>query len=207
MLMRGRAPDVTELWNSPPGTTHTSRGRRVVARVSVLVLVVGAVMMAFPLLTDVWAQMTQDRLAGVGLGAEGGPVLRLQIPRLDVDVMVADGTSQRDLRAGVGHYPSSASPGERGNVAIAGHRTTFGAPFADLEQLEKGDRVILTTASDRYVYEITRTNWVVSPLDWSPIRDFNRTGSFVTLTSCHPEGSASSRIAVRARLTSAGSNR
>ena len=86
------------------------------------------------------------------------------------------------------------------NVAIAGHRTTYGRPFSRLGELASGDRVILTTPVGRYVYETASAPWVVDAHDWSPIRSFPDEGAWLTLTTCHPEGSATHRIVARARL-------
>lgn len=133
---------------------------------------------------------------------EGDPLTRLEIPKLGVDVIVVQGTSLSALRAGAGHYPSTPLPGERGNVAIAGHRTTYGRPFARVDELRKGDTIILTTPVGRYVYKMSRDPWVTDPYDWSvagPSNDF-----LLTLTTCHPKGSARERLIVRAALASGG---
>jgi sortase A len=175
------------------------------------VLALGGVgLLTYPFATDLWAERLQSGLAG-GLSASaddyrngkigsGEALTRMEIPKLDVDVIVVEGTSLAALRAGAGHYPASALPGEAGNVAIAGHRTTYGRPFNRMDELTPGDKVILTTPIARHVYKITGEPFVVEPTDWSPIEDFPARGSFLTLTSCHPEGSAAYRIVVRARL-------
>jgi sortase A len=177
---------------------------------ALLLTLVGTGLLAYPFATDLWAARLQSGLSG-GLSAAaddyragkikpGEALTRLEIPKLDVDVVVVEGTSLAALRAGAGHYPATPLPGEPGNVAIAGHRTTYGRPFNRMDELVRGDRVILTTPIARNVYEITGDPFVVEPTDWSPIDDFPRGGSFLTLTSCHPEGSADYRIIVRARL-------
>lgn len=186
------------------------RLRRTLTACTVLLAVAGTALLAYPFATDLWAARLQRGLAG-GLSASaddyragkikpGEALTRLEIPRLDVDVVVVEGTSLAALRAGAGHYPSTALPGEAGNVAIAGHRTTYGRPFNRMDELVRGDKVILTTPIERHVYEITGDPFVVEPTDWSPIRDFPKGGSFLTLTSCYPEGSAEYRIVARARL-------
>ncbi|MDQ3984964.1 MAG: class E sortase, partial [Actinomycetota bacterium] len=131
---------------------------------------------------------------------EGDALTRLEIPSIEVDVVVVQGTSLSALRAGAGHYPETALPGEPGNVGIAGHRTTYGRPFNRLDEVDKGDKVILTTPLARHVYEVNRNPWVVVPYDWSVIHEYPRRGSFLTLTSCHPEGSDDYRIVTRAEL-------
>lgn len=176
-----------------------------------LVLGVGGVsLVVYPFATDLWAARIQHGLAGELGAAEdvyragaietGDPLTRMEIPRLDVDTIVVEGTTQSALRAGAGHYPRTPLPGERGNVAIAGHRTTYGRPFNRMDELVVGDRVILTTPVGRHIYEVTTRPWVVDPTDWSPIDDYPAKGGWLTLTSCHPEGSASYRIVVRAEL-------
>lgn len=189
---------------------RATRLRRILTACAALLAVGGASLLAYPFATDLWAARLQSGLAG-GLSASaadysagkirpGEALTRLEIPELDVDVVVVEGTSLSALRAGAGHYPASALPGEAGNVAIAGHRTTYGRPFNRMDELAPGDKVILTTPVGRHVYEITGDPFIVEPTDWSPIEDFPARGSFLTLTSCHPEGSAAYRIVARARL-------
>ena len=190
-----------------PSAGAISRGLTILA----VVLALGGVgVLAYPFATDMWAAKIQRSFSGdLAASAEryrdgeiksGEALTRLEIPRLDVDVMVVEGTSLAALKAGAGHYPKTPLPGEPGNVAIAGHRTTYGKPFNRMDELKRGDRVILTTPLGRHVYEIETSPRVVEPDDWSVIRRFPRKGSFLTLTSCHPEGSADYRISVRARL-------
>ena len=185
------------------------RLRRTVTALAVASAVAGAGLLAYPFATDLWAARLQSGLvAGLANAEEyragkvrsGEALTRLQIPKLDVDVIVVEGTSLAALRAGAGHYPKTPLPGEPGNVAIAGHRTTYGRPFNRLDELQPGDRVILTTPLARHVYEINTEPYVVEPTDWTPIDDYPRAGSFLTLTTCHPEGSASHRIVTRAEL-------
>lgn len=186
------------------------RLRRTLTACASLLAVIGAALLVYPFATDLWAGRLQKGLAG-GLSASaddyragkirsGEALTRLEIPKLNVDVVVVEGTSLAALRAGAGHYPDTPLPGEPGNVAIAGHRTTYGRPFNRLDELTAGDKVILTTPIARHVYEISGDPFVVEPTDWSPIEEFPRRGSFLTLTSCHPEGSADYRIVTRARL-------
>lgn len=170
----------------------------------------GVALVAYPFATDLWAGRIQTSLRTdfassaetyrLGQVKVGSPLTRLEIPSLDVDVMVVEGTTPAALRAGAGHYPDTPLPGEIGNVAIAGHRTTYGRPFNRMDDLEPGDKVFLTTPIGKHTYEVTHTPWVVDPEDWTPIREYKKGGSFLTLTSCHPEGSAAYRIVVRAEL-------
>lgn len=189
---------------------RAKRLRRSLTALAIVLALVGGGFLAYPFATDLWAARLQSGLA-TGLAAsaddyrngkigKGEALTRLEIPRLDVDVVVVEGTSLAALRAGAGHYPETALPGEIGNVAIAGHRTTYGRPFNRIDELKPGDRVVLTTPLARHVYEMVAAPFVVEPTDWSPIEEFPERGSFLTLTSCHPEGSADYRIVARAKL-------
>lgn len=130
---------------------------------------------------------------------EGDPLTRIEIPAIGVDTIVVQGTSPSALRAGAGHYPNTPLPGQRGNVAIAGHRTTYGRPFNRVDELKVGDSVVLTTPVGRYTYIISRPPFIISPFDWSVIS--NTKDPELTLTACHPKGSARQRIIIRAKLT------
>lgn len=185
------------------------RLRRTVTALALVCALAGTGLLVYPFATDLWAARLQSGLvAGLATADEyrqgkvrsGEALTRLQIPKLDVDVMVVEGTSLAALRAGAGHYPNTPLPGEAGNVAIAGHRTTYGRPFNRLDDLQPGDEVILTTPLARHIYEIITEPYVVMPTDWSPIHSYPRRGSFLTLTTCHPEGSATQRIVTRAKL-------
>lgn len=184
--------------------------RRALTALAIVFALGGTGLIAYPFATDLWAKRIQSGLSvqfassarayESGAVAVGKPLTRLQIPRLDVDVIVVEGTTPAALHAGAGHYADTALPGEQGNVAIAGHRTTYGRPFNRMDELRPGDEVILTTPAGKHTYEVTAQPWVVDPYDWAPIYDVNERGSFLTLTSCHPEGSAAYRIIVRAEL-------
>jgi sortase A len=125
--------------------------------------------------------------------AEGSVVARLQIPAIGVDQYVVEGTAEADLEKGPGHYTGTAVPGQAGNVAIAGHRTTYAAPFYDLNQLASGDLVLLTTDSGELLkYEVKSTPVAVSPSDVSVINNFG--DNRLTLTTCNPRFSSTSRL-------------
>ena len=110
------------------------------------------------------------------------------------------GVSEADLQMGPGHYPGTPLPGYKGNVGIAGHRTTFGAPFFRLNELVPGDLIYLTDTSDStWVYRVTH-QWVVPPSDVGVLGPTN--GAELTLTTCNPRFEATSRLVVRAVLTS-----
>lgn len=186
--------------------------RRGLTALAIILALTGLGFASYPFMTDMWSARIQGGLEGeftqagaaqryrVGDIDTGDPLTRLQIPRLGVDTLVVEGTTPAALRAGAGHYPKTPLPGERGNVAIAGHRTTYGKPFNRMDELEPGDKVVLTTPIGRHVYQVIARPSVVDPYDWSPIEKFPKAGNFLTLTSCHPEGSAAYRIVVRAKL-------
>ena len=127
---------------------------------------------------------------------DGDAVGRLVMPAIGVSEVVVEGTDAGDLRTGPGHYAQTALPGQRGTVAIAGHRTTYGAPFRRVDELEAGDRIELRMPYGDFSYEIERTR-IVEPTEVSVIErvDHDR----LVLTACHPLYSAAQRIVVFAR--------
>jgi sortase A len=130
----------------------------------------------------------------------GDPMGRIVMPAIGVSEVFVQGTGAGDLRAGPGHYPDTPFPGERGTVAIAGHRTTYGAPFRRVDKLERGDRIELRMPYGRFTYVVERTK-IVPPTEVS-VTDrvaFDR----LVLSACHPLYSAAQRIIVFARLQEA----
>jgi sortase A len=130
----------------------------------------------------------------------GDPMGRIVMPTIGVSEVFVQGTGAGDLRAGPGHYPATPFPGERGTVAIAGHRTTYGAPFRRVDKLDRGDRIELRMPYGRFTYVVERTK-IVPPTEVS-VTDrvaFDR----LVLSACHPLYSASQRIIVFARLRDA----
>jgi sortase A len=128
----------------------------------------------------------------------GDPMGRIVMPSIGVSEVFVEGTGTGDLRTGPGHYPATPLPGERGTVAIAGHRTTYGAPFRDIDDLDRGDRIELRMPYGRFVYRVERTR-IVEPTETSVTDrvDHDR----LVLSACHPLYSAAKRIIVFARLT------
>jgi sortase A len=128
------------------------------------------------------------------------------IPRIGVDAVVVEGTNAKALAAGAGHYPETPLPGEAGNVAIAGHRTMNGKPFADLDRVSPGDKVILVTPFAKHTYEVVSSfdshanPWVTTPNDWTIVAPTKV--PMLTLTTCHPKGTARQRLVARAKLVS-----
>ena len=130
----------------------------------------------------------------------GEPLLRLEIPEIGRDDIVVPGVSLDDLKDGPGHYPDTPLPGQLGNAAIAGHRTTYGAPFFDVDQLEPGDEIITTLLNgDRFVYEVTFIE-VVNASDYWVVTTRDPDIAELTLTSCHPKYTARDRIVVHSVL-------
>ena len=139
------------------------------------------------------------------LPPKGDAVALIAIPRIGVDQVVVEGVDVDDLRKGPGRYPATQMPGHEGTTAIAGHRTTYGAPFGDLDQLAPGDQIILTTVQGRFVYKVTETR-VVSPDDGSVLQNVTDPANpghslaTVTLTTCNPKYSAAERLVVLGSL-------
>jgi sortase A len=127
----------------------------------------------------------------------GDALGKLLIPSIGVSEYVVEGTDAANLRKGPGHYPETPLPGQRGTVAIAGHRTTFGAPFRNLDKLEKGDRIIVELPWGTFVYRTERTQIVDDSALWVTKNvGYNR----LVLTACHPLYSAEQRVVAFARL-------
>jgi sortase A len=131
--------------------------------------------------------------------AHGDPIARLEIPDIGVDVVVVSGVSVADLEKGPGHYPDTPLPGQYGNAAIAGHRTTYGQPFHDVDDLEPGDQIVVTTLAGRFVYAVTGTE-IVEPDDTQVVATTDPDIAELTLTSCHPKWSARQRIVIHSAL-------
>jgi sortase A len=131
--------------------------------------------------------------------APGGALDHLVIPKIGLNAYVVEGVSESDLRRGPGHYPQTVLPGQNGNAGIAGHRTTYGAPFYSINELKIGDPISLTdTAGRTFVYKVSQAPLVVSPSDVSVLA--NTPYPQLTLTTCNPRFSATSRMVVVARL-------
>jgi len=127
----------------------------------------------------------------------GDAIGRIHIPEIDLTTVVVEGTDGGSLRKGPGHYPETPFPGIRGTVAIAGHRTTYGAPFRDLDKLEKGDDITLEMPYGRFVYDIEKSRIVEPTATYVTRRvGYNR----LVLTACHPKYSAAQRIVIFARF-------
>ena len=130
----------------------------------------------------------------------GDALGRLRIPRIGLSTVMVAGTDAAQLREGPGHYPATPLPGRHGTVAVAGHRTTYLAPFRRIDALERGDPIEVAMPYGRFTYTVDRTRivpptalWVTRPVGHDQI----------VLTACHPLYSAARRIVVFAHLRSA----
>lgn len=117
-------------------------------------------------------------------------------------LLVVEGVGVEDLKRGPGHYPKTAAPGEPGNFAVAGHRTTYGAPFYDLDELRAGDEIhVVDRAGREWVYIVERSEVVQPSETWVVGDDPLGTGRpTLTLTTCTPRFSAAQRLIVFAQL-------
>lgn len=131
----------------------------------------------------------------------------VRIPRLGEDYArpLLEGTDYETLKKGLGHYQDTAAPGEMGNLAIAGHRTTYGRPLHDVDALRKGDKIVVETKTGYTVYAVDRHQIVtpdqvevIAPVPGKPGAEPN--GAWLTLTACHPKYSAEQRYIVFAKM-------
>ncbi len=131
--------------------------------------------------------------------ADGDALARIEIASIGVDDIVVAGVSTGDLKRGPGHFPDTPLPGQLGNAAIAGHRTTYGQPFRDVDQLRNGDEIKVTTLSGVFVYRVTGQQ-IVSPSQYEVVATTDPTVANLTLTSCHPVFTARERIVIFSEL-------
>jgi len=126
---------------------------------------------------------------------DGSAIARLRIPRIGLDAVVVRGTRPGDLKRAPGLLDGTALPGEGGTAAIAGHRTTYGAPFRHIDRLRRGDRLTVATPYGTFRYAVEGTR-IVDPGDMRVLRTVGH--SRLVLTACHPLFSAARRIVVYA---------
>lgn len=129
--------------------------------------------------------------------AVGKPIGYLVIPKIGVNDVIVEGTGEPQLQGGPGHYLGTSLPGQPGNAAIAGHRTTYAAPFYNLNELAPGDSIFALTAQGLFRYDVVSQKAVL-PTDVSVL---NQTaGPQLTLTTCNPPYSAAQRLVVVAKM-------
>lgn len=204
----------------------------------VLLLFVGYELFVTDLLTAQRQEQLSDQLHERWTSERGAPPARasilgdafavLHIPRLgdDYERVVLEGTAEEELRQGPGHYAGTALPGEKGNMALAGHRVGKGSPFLDLDKLLPGDPIVVETADSWFVYRVLGDpdsgqftgdpsgipgQQVVRPTALEVISptpgagaDEPATDAYLTLTTCHPKYSARQRLVIHARLDGTG---
>ncbi|MFI7105454.1 class E sortase [Nonomuraea sp. NPDC050227] len=146
------------------------------------------------------AERDRGRIDKIQLGRA---VAMLSIPRLgrDYRYAIVEGVDAEHLKKGPGHYPDSAMPGQIGNFVVSGHRTTYAAPFKELDELERGDEIVVDAREARYTYRVTSQDVVeptevevLAPVPGKP--DIRPIRAYITLSTCHPEYSAAQRLIV-----------
>jgi len=143
------------------------------------------------------------------LAAAGEAFAILRLPTLGADYQepVLAGTATSTLQRGIGHYEGTTGPGQIGNFSIAGHRTTYGAPFSRIAELRERDPVIVQTAAGYFVYRVSAIE-IVSPQEVAVIAPVpNQPGvapttAMMTMTTCHPRYSARQRYIVHSTFVS-----
>ncbi|OFW57018.1 MAG: hypothetical protein A2133_08510 [Actinobacteria bacterium RBG_16_64_13] len=150
------------------------------------------------------AQLTAFKVAADGYvakvsGQTGTPIGKIVIPSIGVDVVMVEGTSKRDLKEGPGHWSETPFPGQGGNFVVSGHRTTYGAPFFKLNDVEVGDEIDLVLPYAVARYTVSRVI-IVYPDEVDTVAQLGR--EQVSLAACHPIYSAKQRIVVQGELTS-----
>jgi sortase A len=188
--------------------------RAVLRFVASVMMVSGALLIADAVATLVWQEPVSAFVAGreqVALKEalfdppervlrreplKGDAIARIDIPSIDVSEYVVEGTDTGSLRKGPGHYPDTPLPGEPGTAAIAGHRTTYGAPFRHIDRLERGQRIVIDMPDGRFVYRVERTR-IVDDQDLSVLEPVGY--KRLLLSACHPLYSAAERVIVFAR--------
>jgi sortase A len=135
---------------------------------------------------------------------EGDAIARIEIPAIGVSEYVVEGTDTGDLRKGPGHYPETPLPGDPGTAAIAGHRTTYGAPFRNIDDLERGGVIRVDMPDGRFVYRVEETK-IVDDSDLSVLEPVGHRR--LMLSACHPLYSAAERVIVFARQVRRESSR
>lgn len=202
--------------------------RRAVGVVGELLVTLGVLVLLFVVWQLWWTDVESDRAQATTVsslsrqfsaqggdpgGAEApadlpaGAFAIVRVPRFGADYArpLVEGTSADELAQGLGHYTGTAGPGEVGNFAIAGHRTTYGKPLADIDTLRDGDRIVVETAAGWTVYAVSSREivrpWqseVIEPVPGDP--GAVPTEPVLTFTSCHPRFSAKQRYIVHADL-------
>src|SRR5436305_151450 len=142
-------------------------------------------------------QTPPDNRVALPATPEGDAIAIIEIPKISVNKAVVQGVGTEDLKKGPGHYPTTPMPGEKGNAAIAGHRTTYGHPFYDLDALKPGDDIFISTRQGKFQYKVDHS-MNVDPHDVAVLDP--TTDNLLTLTTCTPRFSAAQRLIVVSKL-------
>ena len=137
-----------------------------------------------------------------GVVIPSGVVGRITIPAINVNKFIVAGVAVSDLQRGPGLFPGSPLPGQLGNVAIAGHRTTYGAPFGRINEIKKNDTIILETTTGTYTYVVHTAPRIIAATDVDVVRTIDSNAALVTLVSCYPKWTSTQRIIVVGTLDS-----
>lgn len=198
------------------GRSRRSPGREIVHFLSSVLVVTGTLLLADALLTLTWQEPISSFLANRQQGQleealakpparvilrrplRGDAIGRIGLPTQHRSYFVIEGTDTASLRKGPGHYRDTSLPGKHRTMAIAGHRTTYLAPFRKVDELKRGDPIIVDMTYGRFVYRVERTR-IVDPSETSVKKSVGR--ERLVLTACHPLYSAAQRIVVFARFT------
>jgi sortase A len=211
--------------------TRTSVARASVRSLGEVLITAGLVLLLFCVYQLVWTNIEANHAQGKvsdtlrrqwsSQGGNQSPTIRLSksdfgkgfsflhIPRLGrkYSVPVVQGVSLPDLSRGVGHYPSTALPGQVGNFAVAGHRATHGEPFAHLDLVRVGDSLVVETRASWFTYVVDKVQivqpnavWVIEPVPGKPAQEPTR--QLITLTTCNPRWASTQRLIVFGHLES-----
>lgn len=175
-----------------------------------LIVLIGLGLLLYPKFTDMQYGQFQEALdtstpiaqADENVTEEIKPlpkeaVARLTIPKINLETFVLEGTSLGILKKGTGHFEETPLPGESGNSAIAGHRTMHGHPFRHLDKLKNGNKILVQVKSEIFVYKVVEVK-IIKPTNLSVIDQTE--SKRLTLTTCHPVGSARERLIVVAEI-------
>jgi LPXTG-site transpeptidase (sortase) family protein len=194
--------------------------RKTVRVLGIIFIVIGLGIISYPLYTNLvmknqeveilstWERLSDEVSVRSGKDLEmessepsqaGKPPFKIMIPKINAEWVVNAGTDTETLQKGPGHYTGTALPGETGRSVIAGHRTTYGAPFHKIDLLENGDQIILETIDkEEFVYLVTGQA-EVPPSDISVLQQTEY--ATLALTTCTPKFYATRRLIVYAELT------
>lgn len=208
-----------------PETAHPRGLRRATRTLGEILITLGVLLLLLVVYQLFWTNVVADRAAQGHVDdlverwqqnprvefdlplAKGQPFALMYIPRLGEHWKepIIEGVTLDDLAQGVGHYPTTALPGQVGNFAVAGHRATNGEPFAYLDQVRKGDAVVVETATTWYTYRVGSTQIVppnqvdvILPVPGEP--DAVPRRKLITLTTCNPRWASYERLIVRGQL-------